>query len=184
MKLDVKEFEVKMKKSIDAYNHELSSIRVGKANASVLDNITVDYFGAPTAINQMAQISASDARTLVISPWDASPLKLIDKAIQASDLGIMPQNDGKQLRLSFPPLTEERRKELTKQTSKLGEETKVAIRNIRREAVDKCKDMKKKSEMTEDEQKASEKNVQDLTDKYIKEIDKITDTKSKEIMAL
>ncbi len=184
MKLDVKEFEVKMKKSIDAYNHELSSIRVGKANASVLDNITVDYFGAPTAINQMAQISASDARTLVISPWDASSLKLIDKAIQASDLGIMPQNDGKQLRLSFPPLTEERRKELTKQTSKLGEETKVAIRNIRREAVDKCKDMKKKSEMTEDEQKASEKNVQDLTDKYIKEIDKITDTKSKEIMAL
>lgn len=184
MKLDVKEFEVKMKKSIDAYNHELSSIRVGKANASVLDNITVDYFGAPTAINQMAQISASDARTIVISPWDASSLKLIDKAIQASDLGIMPQNDGKQLRLSFPPLTEERRKELTKQTSKLGEETKVAIRNIRREAVDKCKDMKKKSEMTEDEQKASEKNVQDLTDKYIKEIDKITDTKSKEIMAL
>ncbi len=184
MKLDVKEFEVKMKKSIDAYNHELSSIRVGKANASVLDNITVDYFGAPTAINQMAQISASDARTLVISPWDASSLKLIDKAIQASDLGIMPQNDGKQLRLSFPPLTEERRKELTKQTSKLGEEAKVAIRNIRREAVDKCKDMKKKSEMTEDEQKASEKNVQDLTDKYIKEIDKITDTKSKEIMAL
>lgn len=184
MKLDVKEFEVKMKKSIDAYNHELSSIRVGKANASVLDNITVDYFGAPTAINQMAQISASDARTLVISPWDASSLKLIDKAIQASDLGIMPQNDGKQLRLSFPPLTEERRKELTKQTSKLGEEAKVAVRNIRREAVDKCKDMKKKSEMTEDEQKASEKNVQDLTDKYIKEIDKITDTKSKEIMAL
>lgn len=184
MKLDVKEFEVKMKKSIDSYNHELSSIRVGKANASVLDNIMVDYFGAPTAINQMAQISTSDARTLVIAPWDASSLKLIDKAIQASDLGIMPQNDGKQLRLNFPPLTEERRKELTKQTSKLGEEAKVAIRNIRRDAVDKCKDMKKKSEMTEDEQKASEKNIQDLTDRYIKEIDKITENKSKEIMSL
>ncbi len=184
MKLDVKEFEIKMGKSIDSYNHELSTIRVGKANASVLDKITVDYYGVPTQINQMAQISTPDARTLTIQPWDASSLKLIDKAIQASDLGIMPQNDGKTLRLSFPPLNEERRKELTKQTSKLGEDAKVAIRNVRREAVDKCKDMKKKSEMTEDEQKASEKTIQELTDKYIKEIDNITATKNKEIMSL
>ena len=184
MKLDVKEFEIKMGKSIDSYNHELSTIRVGKANASVLDKITVDYYGVPTQINQMAQISTPDARTLTIQPWDASSLKLIDKAIQASDLGIMPQNDGKALRLSFPPLNEERRKELTKQTSKLGEDAKVAIRNVRREAVDKCKDMKKKSEMTEDEQKASEKTIQELTDKYIKEIDNITATKNKEIMSL
>ena len=173
-----------MGKSIDSYNHELSTIRVGKANASVLDKITVDYYGVPTQINQMAQISTPDARTLTIQPWDASSLKLIDKAIQASDLGIMPQNDGKALRLSFPPLNEERRKELTKQTSKLGEDAKVAIRNVRREAVDKCKDMKKKSEMTEDEQKASEKTIQELTDKYIKEIDNITATKNKEIMSL
>lgn len=184
MKLDVKEFEIKMGKSIDSYNHELSTIRVGKANASVLDKITVDYYGVPTQINQMAQISTPDARTLTIQPWDASSLKLIDKAIQASDLGIMPQNDGKALRLSFPPLNEERRKELTKQTGKLGEDAKVAIRNVRREAVDKCKDMKKKSEMTEDEQKASEKTIQELTDKYIKEIDSITATKNKEIMSL
>ena len=136
MKLDVKEFEIKMGKSIDSYNHELSTIRVGKANASVLDKITVDYYGVPTQINQMAQISTPDARTLTIQPWDASSLKLIDKAIQASDLGIMPQNDGKALRLSFPPLNEERRKELTKQTAKLGEDAKVAIRKVSREAVD------------------------------------------------
>ena len=184
MKLDVKEFETKMGKSIDSYNHELSTIRVGKANASVLDKIMVDYYGVPTQINQMAQISTPDARTLMIQPWDASSLKLIDKAIQASDLGIMPQNDGKALRLSFPPLNEERRKELTKQTAKLGEEAKVAIRNVRRDAVDKCKDMKKKGEMTEDEQKLSEKNIQDLTDKYTKEIDNITAAKNKEIMSL
>ena len=184
MKLDTKVFEEKMKKSVAAYSNELDSVRVGRANVSVLNKITVDYYGSPTQISAVAQVTVPDARTLVIQPWDASTLKSIEKAILASDLGLNPQNDGKLIRLTFPALTEDRRKELSKQVSKMGEDAKVAIRNIRRDAVDKAKDMKKKSEMTEDEQKASEKNVQDLTDKYIKEIDAVTAKKTQDIMAI
>lgn len=184
MKLEIKEYEAKMQKSISAYENELSTIRVGRANPAVLNKITVDYYGVPTQINQMAEVKAVDARTIVIQPWDASTLKNIDKAIAASDLGITPANDGKVLRLSFPQLTEERRRELSKQVSKMGEDAKVAIRNVRRDYNDKCKDMKKKSEMTEDEQKQSEKDIQDLTDKYIKKLDEVTAKKSKEIMEI
>ena len=184
MKLDVKPFEEKMKKSIESYKLELDTVRAGRANAKILDRITVDYYGTPTPINQLGTISVPDARTLVIQPWDSTILKEIEKAILASDIGITPANDGKLIRLVFPQLTEERRKELKKQVSKLGEDAKVAIRNIRRDAMDKAKDMKKNGEMTEDEQKASEKTVQDLTDKYIKEIDVITASKEKEIMEI
>ena len=182
MKLSTKEYEGKMQKSISAYQNELESIRVGRANPAVLNKITVDYYGVPTQINQMSEVKVTDARTIVISPWDATTLKSIDRAIVASDLGITPANDGKVLRLSFPQLTEERRKELSKQVSKMGEDAKVAIRNIRRDFNDTAKDMKKKNEMTEDEQKQSEKEIQDLTDKYIKDIDAITARKEKEIM--
>ena len=184
MKLDTKAYEEKMKKSIASYETELDTVRVGRANAAVLNKVTVDYYGTPTQISAMAQITVPDARTMVIQPWDASTLKSIEKAILTSDLGLNPQNDGKCLRILFPMLTEDRRKELSKQVSQMGETAKVAIRNIRRDAVDKCKDMKKKAEMTEDEQKASEKSVQDLTDKYIKEIDNITAKKAKDIMAI
>ncbi len=184
MKLSTKDYEGKMQKTLSAYQTELESIRVGRANPSVLNKITVDYYGVPTQINQMSEVKVVDARTIVISPWDATTLKNIDRAITASDLGITPANDGKVLRLSFPQLTEERRRELTKQTAKMGEDAKVAVRNIRRDFNDKCKDMKKKSEMTEDEQKQSEKEIQDLTDKYIKEIDAITARKDKEIMEI
>lgn len=184
MKLDTKEYEGKMKKSTAAYEAELGTVRVGRANVSVLDKVTVDYYGTPTQINAMAQISIPDTRTMVIQPWDATTLKSIEKAILASDLGLNPQNDGKVLRILFPMLTEDRRKELSKQVSKMGEEAKVAIRNIRRDANEKCKELSKKSEMTEDEQKSSEKTVQELTDKYIKEIDNITAKKTKDIMAI
>lgn len=182
MKLATKDYEGKMQKSIGSYETELEGIRVGRANPAVLSKITVDYYGVPTQINQMSEVKVVDARTIVISPWDATTLKSIDRAITASDLGITPANDGKVLRLSFPQLTEERRKELSKQVAKMGEDAKVAVRNIRRDFNDKVKDMKKKSEMTEDEQKQSEKEIQDLTDKYIKEIDAITTRKTKEIM--
>nr|MBQ4319184.1 ribosome recycling factor [Clostridia bacterium] len=184
MKLNVKEYEDKMKKSASVYEQELSTIRAGRANPAVLDKITVDYYGSPSAINAVAGVNVTDARTIVIQPWDVKLVKTVEKAILASDLGITPVSDGKVIRISFPPLTEERRKELTKQIEKMGEEAKVAIRNIRRDANDKCKAMKKKSEMTEDEQKDSEKNIQDLTDKYVKEIDKITAAKNKEILEL
>ena len=184
MKLDVKDFERKMQKSIEAYENELKSIRAGRANPGVLDKITVDYYGSPTQISSVAQVSVPDARTITITPWDKTMLKAIEKAIQASELGINPQNDGSMLRLSFPPLTEERRKELAKDISKKGEAAKVALRNIRRDANDKCKELKKAGTMTEDEQKSSEKEVQDLTDMYTKQLDKITDAKSKEIMEI
>lgn len=184
MKLNTKEFEEKMQKSVTIYERELATIRVGRANPAVLDKITVDYFGSPTPINQVATVSVADARTLTIQPWDNSLLKAIDHAIQKSDLGIMPQNDGKIIRITFPPLTEERRRALTKQVAKMGEDAKIIIRNIRRDANEKAKDMKKKGEMTEDELKASEKSVQDLTDKYIKEIDAVTAKKDKEIMEI
>ena len=184
MKLDTKEFERKMKKSIEVYEDSLDTIRVGRASAAVLSGVSVDYYGVDTPINQMAEIKVSDAKTLVIMPWDASTLKNIEKAILASDVGITPQNDGKTLRLNFPPLTEERRRELKKKVSGIGEEAKVSIRNIRREGVDKAKDMKKAGEMTEDEQKQSEKLMQELTDKSTKEIDRITADKEKEIMEI
>ncbi len=184
MKLDVKDYEGKMKKSVDSYVKELSYIRAGRANPDILDRISVDYYGTPTPIPQMAQVSMPDARTLAIQPWDASTVKPIEKAILASDLGITPISDGKVIRLTFQPPTEEKRRELSKQIAKMGEEAKVAIRNIRRDANDKAKDMKKNGEMTEDEQKASEKSIQDLTDKVIKEIDTITSDRTKEIMTV
>ncbi len=184
MKLELKTYEEKMKKSIDSYKQTLSSMRAGRATPDVLSKITVDYYGSPTAINQMAEVKVSDARTLVISPWDASTVKDMEKAILASDLGITPQNDGKVIRLTFPQLTEERRREMSKQISKMGEDAKVAVRNIRRDANDAIKAAKKNSEMTEDEAKASDKAVQDLTDKYIKEVDAVTTAKTKEIMEI
>ena len=184
MKLDTKAFEDKMKKTIDVLEEEFACIRIGRASARVLDKITVPYYGTPTAVDGVATVKAIDARTLAITPWETNMLKELEKAIQASDIGITPQNDGKCLRLVFPALTEERRKELTKQTAKMGEEAKVAVRNIRREANDKAKEMKKNSEMTEDEQKASEKIVQDLADRYVKEVDAAVEKKNKEIMEL
>ena len=184
MKLNTKDYEEKMNKAVASFEHELATIRAGRANPAVLDKVTVDYYGSATPINGVASISMPDARTMTISPWDSSLLKAIEKAILASDLGIVPQNDGKVIRIAFPAPTEERRRELTKQVQKQAEGAKVAIRNIRRDANDKCKDMKKKSEMTEDEQKASEKSVQDLTDKFIKKVDSIASDKEKEIMTV
>jgi len=184
MKLDKKDFETRMKKTIASYENDLESIRVGRANPNVLNKITVDYWGVPTQITQVGEVKVPDAKTITITPWESNMLKAIEKAINISDLGINPQNDGKSIRLSFPPLTEERRRELQKDISKLGEESKVAIRNIRRDANDICKAMKKNSEMTEDEQKSSEKEIQELTDKYIKTIDSITEKKQKEVLEI
>ena len=184
MKLDTRDYEARMKKTISSYTENLSTIRAGKANPDVLKKINVDYYGSPTPIASIAEIKVADARTIVITAWDKSAMKGIEKAILTSDLGINPQNDGSCLRLSFPPTTEERRRELSKQIAKLGEDAKVAIRNIRRDANDKIKALKKDSEMTEDEAKASDKSVQDLTDKYIKEIDTVTANKTKEIMEI
>ena len=174
----------KMGKCVNALESELATIRAGRANPSVLDRITVDYYGAPTPINQMASISVSEARILVVQPFDSSTLKSIEKAIQASDLGINPTNDGRVLRIAFPQLTEDRRKELCKQVSKICEESKVAVRNVRRDALDKLKAKKKNSEITEDDMKEAEKNVQKLTDKFIEEIDKVGADKDKEIMSI
>ncbi len=179
---NIKSYQEKMQKSLESYEHEISTVRAGRANPAVLDKITVEYYGTPTAINQMAQISLPDARTIVIQPWDATTLKSIEKSIMASDLGIQPANDGKVIRLAFPQPTEERRKELSKQIAKMGEDAKVAIRNIRRDANDKIKDGKKASDLTEDDAKKAEKDVQDLTDKYIKLVDAATERKTKEIM--
>ena len=184
MKLDTKDYEVKMTKSLASYRENLSTIRAGRATPDVLKKIEVDYYGSPTAISSIAEIKVTDARTLTITAWDKSAIKGIEKAILTSDLGINPQNDGACIRLTFPPMTEERRKELSKQISKMGEDAKVAIRNIRRDANDKIKAMKKDSEMTEDEAKQSDKTVQDLTDKFIKEIDSVTASKTKEIMEI
>ncbi len=184
MKLDTKEFEERMKKSVSVYEENLAQVRVGKASAAVLQKVTVDYYGTATPIKDIAQIKATDARTLAIQPWDMSMLKMIEKAILAANLGMTPQNDGKVIRLVFPQLTEDRRKELSKQVNKMGDDAKVALRNIRREANDKCKALKKDGAMTEDEQKQSEKAVQDLTDKYIKNIDNITSEKVNDIMSL
>ena len=180
----IKEGQEKMVKAEEALQHELGGIRAGRANAAVLDKITVDYYGSPTPINQVAAISSPDPRSLLIKPWDGSVLKAIEKAIQASDLGINPQNDGSSIRLNFPQLTEERRKELTKQVRKYAENGKVAIRNVRREAMDKLKALQKKSEITEDDCKDFEKELQDLTDKRCKELDELAAKKEKELMAV
>ena len=181
---DAKTYEEKMKKSIAVYEEELATVRAGRANAGILAQVTVDYYGVPTPISQVGEVKAADARTITVKPWDTSLLKPIEKALQVADLGAFPQNDGQVIRLAFPPLTEDRRRELTKQVSKMGEDAKVTVRNIRRDANDKIKDLKKKSEITEDEQKTSEKKIQDLTDKYIKQIDSITEKKSAEIMEI
>ena len=178
---DYPEYEGKMKKTCEMLNTQLATIRAGRANAAVLDQIQVDYYGVPTPIQQVASVATPDPRSLLIQPWDASVLKGIEKAILASDLGINPQNDGRMLRLVFPPLTEERRRELAKQTKKYGEESKVAIRNIRRDAMESFKKQQKASEITEDDYKIAEKDIQKLTDDYIKEIDKITEKKDKEL---
>ena len=170
--------ETKMNKSVANLTQEYAAVRAGRANPGVLDRLNVDYYGSPTPINQVAAVSVPDPRTLLISPWDKSVLKAIEKAILTSDIGINPQNDGSTLRLQFPPMTEERRRELTK------EECKVAIRSIRRDAMDKIKDLKKKNEITEDEQKAAEKKMQDLTDRFIKDIDGTVEAKQKEIMEI
>lgn len=175
------EFEAKMKKTSELLGVSFASVRAGRANAGVLDQIQVDYYGTPTPIQQIATISTPDPRSLLIQPWDSSTLKPIEKAILASDLGINPQNDGKQIRLNFPPLTEERRKELIKGVSKTGEEAKVALRNIRRDALDKFKAAQKKSEITEDELHDGEDKMQKLTDKYVKEVDAMVAKKSKEL---
>jgi len=184
MKIETKPYEEKMQKTVATYEKEFSTIRAGRANPAVLDKVKVDYYGTPTPINAVAEIKVPEPRMITIQPWDAKLLKEIEKAILASDIGINPNNDGKTLRLAFPQPTEERRRELTKQITKMGEEGKVAIRNIRREATDKIKDMKKKSEMTEDEQKQSEKLIQDVTDKYIKLMDSVVAEKNKEIMTV
>ena len=174
----------KMEKCVAALEHEFSTIRAGRANPAVLDKVFVDYYGAPTQINAMAAISVAEARILVIQPWDASMLKSIEKAIMASDIGITPTNDGKCIRIAFPQLTEERRKELVKQISKYGEEAKVTVRNIRRDAMDKFKTMKKNSEITEDDMKNAEKDVQNLTDKFCDKVDTVCKEKEKEIMTI
>ena len=174
----------KMTKTISALRSEYNSIRAGRANAAVLDPIRVDYWGVPTPINQMAAVSVAEARILVIQPWDKSALKLIEKAIQASDLGINPQNDGSVLRLTFPPLTEERRKTLVKEVKSTAENSKVAIRNIRRDAIEKLKAMKKASEITEDDLKDAEEEVQKITDRFIKQVDAVAAEKEEEIMAI
>ncbi len=175
------EYTRRMKKTIEVLKTQFASVRAGRANAGVLDQILVEYYGADTPINQIASISVPDPRTIVIQPWDASCLKAIEKAIQASDLGINPQNDGKVIRLVFPQLTEERRKELVKQVKKYGEEAKVAVRNVRRDAMDDFKALKKKSELTEDDLKIAEKEMQKYTDEYIKEVDKVSADKEKEL---
>jgi len=176
--------EEKMQKSVQGLMNEYAAIRAGRANPAVLDKVRVDYYGVETPINQMAAVSVPDARTLMIQPWDKTTLKAIEKAIQTSDIGINPQNDGSVIRLVFPPLTEERRRELGKQVLKMGEDFKVSVRGIRRDSLEKLKAMKKANEITEDDQANGEKKMQTLTDKYCKEIDDVASAKEKEIMEL
>lgn len=180
----VKDAESKMQKTIEAVKADFASVRAGRANASVLDRVQVEYYGSPTPLNQVASISSPDPRQLVIQPWDSSLLREIEKAILTSELGINPQNDGKVIRLTFPQLTEERRKELTKQVHKYAEGGKVAVRNIRRDVMDKIKAAKKISEITEDDAKDYEKKLQDVTDKYVKKLDELAAEKEKELMSV
>ena len=184
MSVDFKEYTRKMDKTLDILQEDFGAIRAGRANARVLDRIVVEYYGVDTPVGQVGTISSPDARTLVIQPWDGSLLKKIEKAIQTSELGINPQNDGRVIRLVFPQLTEERRKELAKQVRKYGEDAKVAVRNIRRDARDYIKKLKTDSEITEDDQKKAEKDLQELTDKYIKKVDEACTVKEKELMEL
>ena len=174
----------KMEKVINSYSQRLSEIRAGRANPAILNKIRIDYYGTPTPINQVAAVSVPEARLIVIQPWDASVLKEIEKAILASDIGINPNNDGKVIRLAFPELNEERRKEIVKDVKKMGEEAKVAVRNVRREGIDKAKADQKAGDITEDELKNAENEIQKLTDKYVEEIDKISEVKEKEVMSV
>lgn len=174
----------KMEKSLTALHNEFATMRAGRASASLLDKVSVDYYGVPTPVQQMAAVSVSEGRILVIQPWDVSTISTIEKAIQASDLGVNPQDDGKVIRLIFPPLTEEKRKVLAKDVSKYGEEAKVAVRSIRRDCIDKLKKMKKDSEITEDDLHNGEEKMQKITDKFIKRIDEMVEEKEKDIMAI
>ncbi len=176
--------KTKMGKTVNALLSEYGAIRAGRANPQILDKVSVDYYGTATPINQLASVAVAEARVLTIQPWDKSVLKAIEKAIQTSDIGINPQNDGTVIRLTFPPLTEDRRKELVKDIQKIGENSKVAIRSIRRDCLEKLKAMKKNSEITEDDLKDGEKEVQKITDNFIKEIDDISAAKQKEIMSV
>lgn len=176
--------KTKMGKTVSALQSEYGAIRAGRANPQILDRIAVDYYGTPTPINQLASISVAEARVLVIQPWDKSVLKAIEKAIQTSDIGINPQNDGTVIRLTFPPLTEDRRREIVKDIQKIAENSKVAIRSIRRDCLEKLKAMKKNSEITEDDLKDAEKEIQKITDGFVKEVDDISDAKQKEIMSI
>ena len=184
MSVDFSEYSKRMDKTLKHLAEDFDAVRAGRANPKVLDRLTVEYYGQATALNGVATISTPDARTLVIQPWDASLLKEIQKAIQTSDLGINPQNDGRVIRLVFPMLTEERRKELTKQVKKYSEDAKVAMRNIRRDGMDYVKKLKKNSEITEDDQKKAEKDLQDMLDKFIKKVDEALAAKEKELMAI
>lgn len=184
MKETMNKLKEKMQKTINVLESDLAAVRAGRANPAVLDRVTVDYYGAPTPINQMAAISVAEARILVITPWDKTTLIPIEKAIQASDVGINPINDGSVLRLTFPQLTEERRKELVKEIKKTGEESKVALRSIRRDIMDKFKAMKKNNEITEDDLNTCEKDVQNVTDKFVKSIDEMIAKKETEIMSI
>ena len=182
--MDFSEFENRMEKTIEVFKQNLSEVRAGRANPAILNKVSVEYYGTPTPINQVAGISVPEARLIVIQPWDASILKDIEKAILASDIGINPNNDGKVIRLNFPELTEERRKDLVKDIKKMAEESKVAIRAIRRDGIDKAKVMQKNSEITEDDLRVAEDSIQKLTDKKIEEIDKILADKEKEILTV
>lgn len=184
MKTVIKSADEKMSKSVAHLESDYAAVRAGRANPNVLDKVMVDYYGTPTPINQLAAVSVTEARTLTIQPWDASVTRKIEKAIQTSDIGINPQCDGKVIRMIFPPLTEDRRKEIVKEIAKMGEEAKVAVRSIRRDAMDKLKAMKKANEITEDDQKQGEKKIQDMTDAHIKTIDKLSADKQKQIMEI
>ena len=184
MSVDFSEFSRKMDRTLEHLGEDFDAVRAGRANAKVLDRITVEYYGSETPLNGVATISSPDARTLVITPWDTKLLKEIQKAIQMSDLGINPQNDGRVIRLIFPQLTEERRKDLSKQVKKYAEDAKVAMRNIRRDGMDYVKKLKKNGEITEDDQKKAEKDLQDMLDKYIKKVDAALAAKDKELMSI
>lgn len=184
MQTQLKKADETMGRRVDHMCKEFAEIRAGRANPAVLDKVKVDYYGAPTPVNQLAAVSVTEARTLTVQPWDASVLRQIEKAIQVSDIGINPQNDGKVIRLIFPPLTEDRRKEIVKDVQKIAEDTKIQVRNVRRDAIDKLKAMKKAGELTEDDLKQGEKKTQDLTDKYIKEVDRLSAAKQKEILEM
>ena len=182
--MDYSKFEEKMMKSISVFEENLAEVRAGRANPAILNKIKIDYYGTPTPINQVAGISVPEARMIVIQPWDVSVLKEIEKEILKSDIGINPNNDGKVIRLNFPELNEERRKEIVKDIKKMAEEAKVMIRNIRRDALDEAKAMQKNSEISEDDLKVAEDKIQKLTDKYVEEIDSLLDKKEREVMSL